>query len=73
MAATLQARPDARRSEVSCPMCGCRYDPREHTACAGCPMNLGCALSCCPRCGFSSADPTASVVVRALQKLRRRS
>jgi hypothetical protein len=57
--------------KTACAMCGRRYDPTAHAACAGCPMNLGCALACCPHCGFSSADPARSVLVRAFERLRR--
>lgn len=73
MAASLHADPTALRGELQCPMCGCRYDPRQHAACAGCPLNPGCALSCCPACGFSSADPSASLLARAFRKLGRQS
>lgn len=61
----------APAGEIRCAMCGCSYDPDANTACAGCPLNSGCALSCCPRCGFSSADPSKSILLRGLGKLRR--
>ncbi|MGV1049423.1 MAG: hypothetical protein ACOYD4_12975 [Solirubrobacterales bacterium] len=71
MAATLESPPAARRGEMACTMCGHRFDPRQHVACRGCPLNAGCALACCPSCGFSSADPAQSWLVRGFERLRR--
>jgi hypothetical protein len=63
--------PAQRSGEVSCALCGHRFDPGEHAACRGCPLGSGCALSCCPACGFSTADPARSRLLRVLEKLRR--
>ncbi|MEZ5077580.1 MAG: hypothetical protein R2725_09070 [Solirubrobacterales bacterium] len=57
--------------EVCCALCGHRFDPDQHAACQGCPLGSGCALSCCPACGFSTADPSRSRLVRVLRRLRR--
>ncbi|HWB69906.1 MAG TPA: hypothetical protein VG518_08000 [Solirubrobacterales bacterium] len=62
----------AGRAELACPMCGHRFDPATHLACGACPLSGGCALACCPRCGFSSADPGRSRLLQAVRKLRRR-
>jgi len=38
---------------VACGLCGHRFAPtRETMACARCPMARGCAVLCCPRCGY---------------------
>ncbi len=71
MSTDLDTAPAPERPQVACPMCGSRYDPAENAACRGCPLNSGCALSCCPGCGYSSADPSQSLLLRGLQKLRR--
>ena len=41
-------------------------------ACGSCPLNVGCALACCPSCGFSNADPAQSWLVPAFEKLTSR-
>jgi hypothetical protein len=39
--------------EVQCGLCGYRFVPGTETmACARCPMARGCAVTCCPRCGY---------------------
>lgn len=71
MTTALQSAPGTHSGEVACAMCGHRFDPAAHAACQGCPLSSGCALSCCPACGFSTADPARSWLVRAYGKLRR--
>ena len=45
--------PEAAMREVTCGLCGHRFAPtRETMACARCPMARGCAVLCCPRCGY---------------------
>ena len=64
--------PAAPPDQMACPMCGQSFDPRENVACGSCPLNVGCALACCPSCGFSNADPAQSWLVRAFEKLTSR-
>ncbi len=64
MAISLKEQPTRTESLVTCPMCGYRYDPKEHTGCASCPLNRGCQLVCCPNCGFETVDPERSVLAR---------
>jgi hypothetical protein len=45
-------------------MCGHVFEPAEHTVCAGCPLEKGCQLVCCPACGFETVDPQQSVLAR---------
>ncbi len=71
MAVTVDSPPGSGRDEIACAMCGRRFDPGEHTACGGCPLNAGCSLACCPSCGFGNADPARSTLVRAYRKLTR--
>jgi len=52
-----------RAELVSCALCGHRFDPRATNICASCPLGKGCALVCCPDCGYSAPDPSRSAVV----------
>jgi len=45
-------------------MCGHIFEPAENTSCAGCPLQKGCQLVCCPVCGFEMVDPQQSVLAR---------
>jgi len=57
---------DAQKSQpepMTCEMCGYRFDPAQNVACGSCPMHRGCALVCCPACGYSSVDPRRSRLV----------
>ena len=57
---------------VSCPMCAHRYDPAAGASCDSCPMHSGCALTCCPACGYSTVDPGRSALVGLGRRLARR-
>jgi len=57
---------------TTCALCGFRFDPGAHLACAGCPLNPACLLTCCPRCGYSTADPTGSALVGLFGRVARR-
>ncbi len=40
---------------MKCSMCGLEFEERTAAAaCAGCPLNRGCKLIKCPRCGFET-------------------
>jgi Fe2+ transport system protein FeoA len=49
---------------LTCPMCGHRFDASEHTACHSCPLNKGCVMICCPKCGYNTIDTRRSVFAR---------
>jgi len=51
-------------AKITCTMCGHVFDPAEYTSCAGCPLQKGCQLVCCPVCGFEMVDPQQSVLAR---------
>lgn len=53
---------------VACALCGHRFDPRETDVCGSCPLGKGCALVCCPNCGYSAPDPGRSTVVRLVTR-----
>lgn len=53
---------------VACGLCGHRFVPDTETmACARCPMARGCAVICCPRCGYEFV--TESRLVNLLRRL----
>lgn len=47
-----------------CGICGEHFDPAANPGCAGCPVNDGCLLACCPACGYSMPNPESSRLVR---------
>lgn len=53
---------------ITCTMCGHRFDPTVHTACAACPLQKGCLLTCCPACGFEMVNPDRSVLARLARR-----
>jgi len=61
---------------VTCALCGHRFDPAASDACASCPLGRGCALVCCPECGYSVPDASrsafAGLAARAQARLARR-
>lgn len=57
-------------SELTCPMCGNRFDPTAHLACERCPFNSGCMLSCCPACGYELPNPDRSQLVHLGSRIR---
>ena len=58
-----------RLSELACPLCDHRFDPRQHEACGSCPLHGGCGNVCCPACGHTTVDPTRSIAVTAGRRL----
>jgi Fe2+ transport system protein FeoA len=51
--------------ELTCPMCGHRFDPHDHAACGSCPLQRGCQLVCCPNCGYEMIDVKQSRLASA--------
>jgi Fe2+ transport system protein FeoA len=48
----------------TCSMCGHQFDVSSHLACSACPLNKGCNLVCCPKCGYNSIDTRGSILAR---------
>jgi hypothetical protein len=59
-----EARTEA--TVFSCSLCGTRFT-HGGQACGGCPLNLGCDVVSCPRCGHSF--PRTSRVVGWFRRL----
>ena len=61
--------------QLTCPLCGSRFQPSGEAACAACPLHSDCAMVCCPSCGYTMLAPARSGlargVARALGALRR--
>jgi hypothetical protein len=51
-----------RRTDLpgDCPMCAAPAADM-HEACSGCPLARGCAVSCCPRCGYQFVERSATI------------
>ena len=54
---------------MSCTMCGARFEAAENLACSACPLKRGGELVCCPACGYKMVDPEQSSLARAAGKL----
>ena len=60
---------------IKCALCGCEFDEQALACHSQCPMSNGCAIICCPNCGYQVVDESkawgASLIKRALSRLRR--
>jgi hypothetical protein len=54
--------------QITCTMCGYRFDPDAHAACQACPLQRGCQLTCCPACGFEMVNPERSILARLAKR-----
>jgi hypothetical protein len=50
-----------------CGLCGAEFDAAEKGCRPSCPMSSGCAVVCCPHCGYSF--PQEVGLARLLRKL----
>ena len=39
--------------QETCPLCGAAFDAAGQGCRPSCPMSKGCAVICCPACGYS--------------------
>lgn len=62
---SVQAVAADTRAAIVCPLCAYAFDPEANAACPSCPLQPGCMLVCCPRCGHSTVDPAGSTLVAA--------
>ncbi len=60
---------------MRCPLCGFNFEP-EGLACrdAGCPLAgiQGCAMICCPSCGYQMVDERSSRLAGLLRGMQRK-
>lgn len=45
---------------MRCAMCGYEFDATALGCHTSCPLSKGCAVVCCPRCGYSTINPARS-------------
>jgi hypothetical protein len=53
----------------TCSLCGYEYEAGAVTACQSCPLHGGCALACCPRCGYQEPDLERSAAAGWLRRI----
>lgn len=56
------------RPAHDCPLCGYGFD-EGLDKCGACPLHGGCSTLCCPRCGYTFAEESATL--NGLRKLGR--
>ncbi|MBN1147765.1 MAG: hypothetical protein JXA78_10960 [Anaerolineales bacterium] len=56
------------RGQITCPMCGCQYDPQAQVACKACPLHKNCQLARCPVCGYETVDAGRSLLARLVAR-----
>ncbi|MBM4424113.1 MAG: hypothetical protein FJ030_12090 [Chloroflexi bacterium] len=52
-----------------CSLCGYEYDETNMACHAACPMSNGCAILCCPNCGYQVVDESKSGLAKLLRRL----
>lgn len=55
---------------IKCALCGFKFDQRALACHSQCPLAEGCAIICCPNCGYQVVDETRSRAVALVQKAR---
>ena len=57
-----------------CAFCQTEFDETALTCAAGCPLAAvqGCALICCPHCGYQMVDERKSAAARLLRRVLER-
>ncbi len=51
----------AGSNQHQCPLCGKRFAPDDVKGCSGCLLSKHCDLICCPHCGYSYKEKSATV------------
>lgn len=54
---------------MRCTMCGYEFETTDLECHTGCPLAAACSVICCPRCGYSTVDPSRSGVSNWFQRL----
>ncbi len=54
---------------VRCGLCGFEFDERSMLCHSQCPLAEGCAILCCPNCGYQFVDETKSSLASWLRGL----
>jgi Fe2+ transport system protein FeoA len=54
---------------MQCPLCGFIFDETEMSCHASCAFNKGCAIICCPNCGYQVTDESKSRLARLARRV----
>ncbi len=54
---------------MNCPLCGYEYDEQQLACHVACPLAKGCAIVCCPNCGYQMVDERKSGMAKLLRRL----
>ena len=57
---------------MKCQLCGYEFDKTNLACHASCPLAKGCAIICCPNCGYQVVDEERSGMVNTVRKLKER-
>ena len=52
-----------------CQLCGYKYDETKLICHSACPMAEGCAIVCCPNCGYQVVDESKSNLAKLLRRV----
>ncbi|MBI4728866.1 MAG: hypothetical protein HY775_05110 [Acidobacteria bacterium] len=52
-----------------CALCGLSFDPAASGCRGSCPVAGGCAVVCCPRCGYQTVDESRSRLAARIDRL----
>ena len=55
---------------VKCALCGHEFDERALACHSQCPMAQGCAIICCPNCGYQVGDEQKSGVAGLIRRMQ---
>ncbi|MBI3761135.1 MAG: hypothetical protein HY260_04650 [Chloroflexi bacterium] len=53
---------------TKCALCGYEFEEKELACHSKCPMSEGCAIICCPNCGFQEVDESKSEVAVLIRR-----
>lgn len=57
---------------MRCALCGYEFDRADLQCHAACPLADGCAIICCPQCGYQVVDEDQSLAARLLRRWQAR-
>jgi hypothetical protein len=53
---------------MKCALCGYDFDEQEQLCHVSCPLADGCAIICCPNCGYQVVDESKSGAVNLARR-----
>jgi hypothetical protein len=54
---------------MRCALCGHTFDPASLACHSACPLSAGCAVVCCPNCGYHMVNEARSETVTWLRRV----